>query len=279
MNLKEVKIVADSAADVLSMGDMPFAVAPLKMISKVGEYVDDCNLDVEKMIDDLDKNDDKVTTSCPSEYDWLERFDDKKYVFCVTITSGLSGSCNAALLAKKEYEEKYPDRKVCVVDSLSTGPEMKLILEKLQELILAGEDYQSICEKIAEYQKRTGLCFMLQSLKNLKNNGRVSGFMAKIAGILGLRFIGVASAQGTLEQVAKSRGDNGTLNKILETIKVRGYKGGKIRIGHCRNVSLAQAFKRLLETEYQNLDVEIYPLRGLCSFYAENGGLLVGYES
>lgn len=279
MNLKEVKIVADSAADVLSMGDMPFAVAPLKMISKVGEYVDDCNLDVEKMIDDLDKNDDKVTTSCPSEYDWLERFDDKKYVFCVTITSGLSGSCNAALLAKKEYEEKYPDRKVCVVDSLSTGPEMKLILEKLQELILAGEDYQSICEKIAEYQKRTGLCFMLQSLKNLKNNGRVSGFMAKIAGILGLRFIGVASAQGTLEQVAKSRGDNGTLNKILETIKVRGYKGGKIRIGHCRNVSLAQAFKRLLETEYQKLDVEIYPLRGLCSFYAENGGLLVGYES
>lgn len=279
MNLKEVKIVADSAADVLSMGDMPFAVAPLKMISKVGEYVDDCNLDVEKMIDDLDKNDDKVTTSCPSEYDWLERFDDKKYVFCVTITSGLSGSCNAALLAKKEYEEKYPDRKVCVVDSLSTGPEMKLILEKLQELILAGEDYQSICEKIAEYQKRTGLCFMLQSLKNLKNNGRVSGFMAKIAGILGLRFIGVASAQGTLEQVAKSRGDNGTLNKILETIKVRGYKGGKIRIGHCRNVSLAQAFKRFLETEYQNLDVEIYPLRGLCSFYAENGGLLVGYES
>ena len=279
MNLTEVKIVADSAADVLSMGNMPFAVAPLKMISKVGEYVDDCNLDVEKMIDDLDKNDDKVTTSCPSEYDWLERFDDAKYVFCVTITSGLSGSCNAAMLAKKEYEEKYPDRRVCVVDSLSTGPEMKLILEKLQELILAGEDYQSVCEKIAEYQKRTGLCFMLQSLKNLKNNGRVSGFIAKIAGILGLRFIGVASAQGTLEQVAKSRGDNGTLNKILETIKERGYKGGKVRIGHCRNVSLAQAFKKLLEREYQNLDVEIYPLRGLCSFYAENGGLLVGYES
>lgn len=279
MNLTEVKIVADSAADVLSMGNMPFAVAPLKMISKVGEYVDDCNLDVEKMIDDLDKNDDKVTTSCPSEYDWLERFDDAKYVFCVTITSGLSGSCNAAMLAKKEYEEKYPDRKVCVVDSLSTGPEMKLILEKLQELILAGEDYQSVCEKIAEYQKRTGLCFMLQSLKNLKNNGRVSGFIAKIAGILGLRFIGVASAQGTLEQVAKSRGDNGTLNKILETIKERGYKGGKVRIGHCCNVSLAQAFKKLLESEYQNLDAEIYPLRGLCSFYAENGGLLVGYES
>ncbi len=279
MNLTEVKIIADSSADVLEMKNMPFAVAPLKMIAKTGEYVDDSELDVEKMIDDLDENDEKVTTSCPSEYDWLERFDDAKYVFCVTITSGLSGSCNAALLAKKEYEEKYPDRKVCVIDSLSTGPEMKLILEKLEELILAGEDYQSVCEKIAEYQKKTGLCFMLQSLKNLKNNGRVSGFVAKLAGILGIRIIGVASSQGTLEQVAKSRGDHGTLNKIMETIKDRGYKGGKVRIGHCRNVSLAQAFGTLLQSEYQNASVEIYPLRGLCSFYAEKGGLIIGFES
>lgn len=278
MELTEVKIVADSAADVLGMEGMPFAVAPLKMISKVGEYVDDCKLDVEKMIDDLDENDDKVTTSCPSEYDWLERFDNAKYVFCVTITSGLSGSCNAALLAKKEYEEKYPDRRVCVVDSLSTGPEMKLILEKIQELILAGEDYETVCKKIAEYQKRTGLCFMLQSLRNLKNNGRVSGFIAKIAGILGLRFIGVASAQGTLEQVAKSRGDHGTINKIIETIKERGYKGGKIRIGHCRNLALAKAFKEALESEFGKVDTQTYSLRGLCSFYAEKGGLLIGFE-
>ena len=278
MKLTEVKIVADSAADVLAITSVPYAVAPLKMIAKTGEYVDDENLDVEKMIDDLAENDDRVTTSCPSEYDWMERFDDAKYVFCVTITSGLSGSCNAALLAKKEYEEKYLDRKVCVVDSLSTGPEMKLILEKLEELILAGESFETVCEKIAEYQKTTGLCFMLQSLTNLKNNGRVSGILAKIAGILGLRFIGVASAVGTLEQVAKSRGDHGTLKKMLEVIKERGYKGGKLCIGHCRNQALAEAFKAFVDTEFKSVDVEIYPLRGLCSFYAERGGLLVGFE-
>ena len=256
MKLTEVKIVADSAADVLAIASVPYAVAPLKMIAKTGEYVDDENLDVEKMIDDLAENDDRVTTSCPSEYDWMERFDDAKYVFCVTITSGLSGSCNAALLAKKEYEEKYPDRKVCVIDSLSTGPEMKLILEKLEELILAGESFETVCKKIAEYQKTTGLCFMLQSLTNLKNNGRVSGILAKIAGILGLRFIGVASAVGTLEQVAKSRGDHGTLKKMLEVIKERGYKGGKLRIGHCRNQALAEAFKAFVDTEFKSVDVE-----------------------
>ena len=168
MELTEVKIVADSSADVLEIENVAYGVASLKMITKVGEYVDDASLDVEKMIDELEQNDEKVTTACPSEGDWLETFGDAKYVFCVTITSNLSGSYNSACLAKRDYEEKYPDRKVYVVDSLSTGPEMKLIIEKLRELILAGKDFESICKEIAQYQKTTALVFMLQSLRNLK---------------------------------------------------------------------------------------------------------------
>ena len=123
MDLTEVKIVADSSADVLEIEnkEIAYGVAPLKMISAKAEYVDDGALDVEKMIDELDENDGKVTSSCPSEGDWLEMFEDKKYVFCLTITSNLSGSYNAACLAKREYEEKYPDRKVYVIDTLSTG--------------------------------------------------------------------------------------------------------------------------------------------------------------
>lgn len=280
MQLTEVKIVADSSADVLEIENknIPFGIAPLKMISAKAEYVDDTLLDVEKMIDELDENDGKVTSSCPSEGDWLEMFGDAKYVFCTTITSNLSGSYNSACLAKREYEEKYPDRKVCVIDSLSTGPEIKLIIEKLQEWIVAGKSFEEISDGIKEYQKKTHLTFMLQSLKNLKNNGRVSGLAAKIAGILGIRIIGVASDVGTLEPLAKTRGDHGTLNKILEIMKERGYVGGKVRIGHCRNETLAKAFKDLLSSLYQKIDVEIYKLRGLCSFYAEKGGLLVGFE-
>ncbi len=278
MNLNEVKIVADSSADVLEINSVSYGVASLKMIAEVGEYLDDSALDVEKMIDELDKNEGKVTTSCPSEMDWLEKFGDAKYVFCVTITSGLSGSYNAARLAKNEYEEKYPDRRVCVIDSLSTGPEMKLIIEKIEELILAGKSFDEICQEVERYQKTTGLTFMLQSLKNLKNNGRVSGLVAKLAGILGIRILGVASEQGTLEPVAKSRGDHGTLSKLLEIMKDRGFKGGKVRIGHCRNESLAETFKTLILSVYEKASVEVYKLRGLCSFYAEKGGLLVGFE-
>ncbi len=93
--------------------------------------------------------------------------------FFVAITSGLSGSYNAACIAKEMYESAYPGRFVFVLDSLSADPGETLLVEKLEELILSGKSYPAICGGILEYQNRTGLVFMLESLKNLVNNGRV----------------------------------------------------------------------------------------------------------
>ena len=58
-------------------------------------------------------------------------FGDAEYVFCVTISSNLSGSYSAATVAKEQYEAAHPGRKVYVVDSLSAGAEMHMIVEKL----------------------------------------------------------------------------------------------------------------------------------------------------
>lgn len=278
MQLTEVKIVADSSADTLTLGEFPFAAAPLKMISSQKEYVDDANLDVENMIDELALNDEKVTSSCPSPEDWINAFGGAKYVFCVTITSGLSGSCNSARLAKKDYEAQYPDRKVCVVDSLSAGPELLVLIEKLQELILSGKTFEETEAAIAEYQKNTGLVFMLRSLRNLKNNGRVSPIVAKIAGVLGIKIIGEASAKGELNPLVKHRSERTLMSKLLECMKEKGYSGGKVRIGHCRNEGDAMRLKEEIITAFPTADVTVYKLRGLCSFYAEVGGIMIGLE-
>ena len=278
MQLTEVKIVADSSADTLTLGDFPFAVAPLKMISSKKEYVDDKNLDVEQMLDELAQNDEKVGSSCPSPEDWISCFGDAKYVFCFTITSGLSGSYNSARIAKKDYEEKYPDRKVHIVDSLSTGPETVVLIEKVKELILAGRTFEEVSKSVDEYQKTTGLVFMLKSLRNLKNNGRVNPIVAKVVGVLGIKIIGEASEKGELKSLVKHKSERTLFMKLLECMKDKGYKGGKVRIGHCRNEKDSLRLQAQILQEYPNADVSIYKLRGLCSFYAEIGGVLVGFE-
>ena len=181
-------------------------------------------------------------------------------------------------MQNRNTKRSAPDRKVFVIDSLSAGPELKLIVEKLEELILEGKAYEEICEAITEYQKHTKLLFMLESLTNLANNGRVSKATAKIAGILSIRLVGKASDHGTLEPLEKTRGEKKGLNSILQNLKDLGYKGGKIRISHCLNKPLAELLSSILKSEFGTTDIEIYPAAALCSFYAEKGGLLIGFE-
>lgn len=272
------KIVTDSSSDILNFEAIPFAVAPLKIVTAQKEYCDDHTLDVAKMVDDLLKYKGKSSSSCPNPDEWLTAFGNAEQIFCITITATLSGSYNAACIAKQMYEEQYPERKVFVINSLSTGPEMKLIIEKLSELITCGKDYNQICKEITEYTNKTGLLFMLESMKNLANNGRVSHITAKAAGLLGIRVVGKASDQGDLQSLDKCRGEDKTRLSIINHMRKEGFWGGKVRIAHCLNPEFANAIKAALVKEFGNIDVEIYSCGGLCSFYAEKGGILIGFE-
>ncbi len=272
------KIVADSSSDTLNFNEVPFASAPLKIVTAEKEYIDNQNLDTASMVDDLLKYKGKSSSSCPNTDEWLSAFGDAQYIFCVTITATLSGCYNAACAAKQIYEEQYPERRVFVINSLSTGPEMRLIIEKIAELISDGLDYEAICEQITAYTNKTGLLFMLQSMKNLANNGRVSHISAKAAGLLGIRVVGKASDKGDLQPLDKVRGEQKTISTIINRMREEGYWGGKVRIAHCQNPQLADSIKHCLTKEFGNIDIEICDCRGLCSFYAEKGGILIGFE-
>lgn len=276
--MNNMKIITDSSSDVLTLDDIDFANAPLKIISDDRQFVDDEQLDVAEMVEYLEHYKGKTKSSCPNTNDWLEAFDDAKEIFCVTITSGLSGSYNSAFSAKQIYEDEYPDRKVYIIDSLSAGPELRLIIEKLREYILSGFSFEEICDKIKDYQQNTGLIFMLKSLKNFANNGRVSPALAKIVGIVGICIVGKASDEGTLEPLEKCRGEARAIKKITDFLAESGIEKGKVSISHCQNETGAIALKKQIQDRFPSVQIDINECRGLCSFYAEKGGFLVGYE-
>lgn len=276
--MRNIKIVADSSANLLSLDDCAFSTAPLKVITEDREFVDDAALDVSAMVLYFDSYKGKSKTSCPNPSEWLDAFGDAEEVYCVAITSGLSGSYNSACIAKQMYEDEHPDRRVHVIDSLSAGPELVLLVEKLVECIRLDLPYTKICDTLESYAKNTGLLFMLESLKNFAANGRVSPAIAKIVGILGIRVVGKASDQGTLEPIDKCRGTEKSLVSIIRHLKEAGLTTGKVRIAHCANETAAEALKAKLLAELPEIDINVRPCGGLCSYYAEKGGLLVGYE-
>ena len=272
------KIVTDSSADTLLLEGVDFASAPLTIVTAEKEYVDDAALDVALMVEDLLKYSGKSSTACPAVGDWLAAFGDAEEVFCVTITSNLSGSYNAATIAAQDYMEAHPDRRVFVLDSLSTGPEMRLLLERLRDDVAAEMGFQAICDDVSAYSAKTGLIFVLESMKNLANNGRVSKLAAKAAGLLGIRAVGKASDHGTLEMLDKCRGAKKALAAIVEQMAAQGYGGGAVRISHVGNEAAALTLRDTLAERYPQAEIQVYGARGLCSFYAEKGGLLIGFE-
>ena len=271
------KIISDSSSDLFELNDIAYASVPLKIITDEKEYVDTAVLDVEEMVSDLKKYSGVSRSSCPNTQDWKDSFEDYDGVFCVTITSGLSGSYNAACAAKQMYEADHPGARVCVLDTLSAGPEMTLTVEKLEELISSGLDFDAVETAIREYMGKTGLFFQLESLKNFAANGRVSPAVAKLTGLLGIRIVGRASAKGTLEPLRKCRGQAHSFNGLCKLLSDAGARG-KILIAHCRNEAGAEELKAAVEASLPQVSVRIAPCRGLCSYYAEKGGLLVGFE-
>ncbi len=276
--MRKIKIAADTSCDLFAIEHTAYAYAPMKIITADKEFVDNESLNVGEMVDYLYHYKGKSKSSCPNASDWLEAFGDADDVFCVTITSGLSGSYNSACAAKQIYESQNPGKRVFVIDTLSAGPEMSLVVEKLEELMKAGLSYEEICDCISKYLKKTGLVFMLKSLKNFANNGRVSPLVAKLVGISGICIVGKASDEGTLEPTHKCRGERRSLETIVSDLEAEGYCSGKISIGHCQNEEAAHQLKDLILKKFRSASVEIHKLKGLCSFYAENGGVLVGFE-
>ena len=274
----KMKIVADSSANLLVFEGIPYASGPLKIVTAEREFVDDEALDTGEMLSYIEGYKGKSGTACPSVGEWLEAFGDAEGVFTVAITSNLSGSHNAAVQAKAVYEEQHPERKVCCLDSLSTGPEMVLIVEKLKELMESGLSFEAVETAIREYMKKTHLLFLLESVENLAKNGRVNPLIAKAVGFLNIRIVGKASDVGTLQQLHKCRGEKKGLETVLEEMKAHGFTGGKVRINHAHNPGAAQSLLNLVQANFSNIEATIAPMTGLCCFYAERGSVMIGFE-
>ena len=211
------------------------------------------------MIDSMDACAEASHTACPSPHAWQEKFKQEGNVIAITISSKLSGSYNSACAAKDMVLEEQPDKKIAVIDSRSAGSELVLLVKKICELIESGADFETVVEKTELY------------------SGRMSKIVGFVANRLGFWGIGIGSEQGTIEIKQKIRGSKKALDAIIEDMKERGYNCGKVVISHCRNAEFAESVKSAIQSVWDKAEVKIVRARGLCSYYAEKGGLIIGF--
>lgn len=272
------QIVSDSSSNVFQIEGVSYTTVPMKIIAGEKEYVDSPALDVHGMVKDLQAYKGKSGSSCANAQEWLDAFGDSDMVFGVTISRNLSGSYNAAEAAAREYAEEHPDRKVHIFDSLSAGPEMAMVVEKIAELVNKGLSFEEIVAGVREYQNHTHIIFCLECMNNLARNGRVNPAVAKIASVLGIRACGDAQ-NGQIIPTQKPRGQKKATEVLAAMIRERGFTNDSwLRIAHCFGETQAQLLVDEVRKDFPNARVTLEPTGALCSFYAEEGGLMIAFE-
>ena len=272
------QIVSDSSSNIFGLEGVNYTTVPMKVITGEKEYVDTQALDVRAMVDDLKAYKGKSGSSCANAQEWLEAFGDAEMAFGVTISRNLSGSYNAAQQAAQDFAEEHPGSKIHVFDTLSAGPEMAMVVEKIVELVNKGLSFEEIVAGVREYQNHTHILFCLESMNNLARNGRVNPAVAKIASVLGIRACGDAQ-NGQIIPTQKPRGQKKATEVLAAMIRERGFSNDSwLRIAHCFGENQAQLLVNEVRKDFPNARYTIEPTTALCSFYAEEGGLMIAME-
>ena len=162
----------------------------------------------------------EVKTSMVNAGTFIERFktalDAGKDVLYIGMSGGISGTANAALMAKQELDEEYPDRKIVVIDTLAASLGEGLFVIKAAEQLKAGVALDAIEEAIRAQVPSMCQSFTVDDLKYLKNTGRVSGAAAIIGNVLSIHPILIGDYEGKIVVKAKVRGMKRTLDALAE---------------------------------------------------------------
>ena len=161
-----------------------------------------------------------VKTSMVNTGTFIERFktalDAGKDVLYIGMSGGISGTANAAFMAKQELDEEYPDRKIVVIDTLAASLGEGLFVIKAAEQLKDGVALDAIEETIRAQVPSMCQSFTVDDLKYLKNTGRVSGAAAIIGNVLSIHPILIGDYEGKIVVKAKVRGMKRTLDALAE---------------------------------------------------------------
>ena len=257
--------------------EIGFDTVPFTITAGSLDFVDNEDLNIGTMLDAMEAEQEAASTACPAPGDWLNLFNRAEKVIAITISSHLSGSYESACVARNMVLGDHPEKQVHIVDSLATGPEAALCIELMMKCIREGNNFEEVVAKAEAFLDRTRTVFALSSFKNLVKNGRMPKIVGLLAGKLGVWGIGIGSNHGDIIIKGKARGAAKAIKIILDDMFQRGYNGGRVLISHSQNLEFAQRVSENIKQHWQSAHVDIIPARGLDSFYAERGGIIIGY--
>lgn len=276
-------IIADSSCNLRDYTpqapDTLYAYAPLKINVGGTEYSDDASLDVAELNRRVAEEKSASSSACPSAGEWAELFRSAENVIAITISANLSGSFEAASMARDLVQEEGGHR-IHLVNSRAAGGKLEMLVILLDRYLTVYPEatFEEACAYIDGIEQCSTVLFSLSSYENLTKSGRMPKMAGILANKLSIRVLGTASEEGTIKIVAPTRGQKKMVAKVVQTMEADGYKGGLVCMDHVDNEAGCQEIAAAITAKWPEAEIMIMPCGGLCSYYAEAKGIIIGYD-
>ena len=276
-------IIGDSCANIYER-ELPKSnkydlhIAPLTLTVNGKDYVDNQDLDTRELVTAVNTYKGVPKTACPSPEAFYSLMEKSDNIICILLSSKLSGTYASCMTAANDIKEKYPNKKLFVMDTLSACMGLDFIITRCIELIETGEyTFDELTVKLEEVRRNTRVRFLLYDLGNLIKNGRLSKVAGAVLNTMKIKLVCGDDGAGEIKKYAMALGVRrglGSLADLPHKDKLAPEK--TIMIGHVYNEEDAGFIKSALVKHGYN-NVSIRKMRGVSSIYAADKGIVIAY--
>ena len=276
------KIVVDSCCDLTGqmLKDPRFIKVPLTIRSNGSSFIDNETFDQADLLWAMKQSDDAPATACPSPQSYLDAYQgpEDEDVYVVTLSALLSGSHNSAEQARMLMEEDHPNKNVYVFNSCSASSGEVLVALKVRELAESGAPFKHVVREVEQFIYQMQTMFVLETLENLRKNGRLTRLQSVITGALKIKLLMAATPEGEICKLGQMLSMKQALSKMVDHMaNDPAHAGRTLAICHCNCLDRAFQVKAMAEQRCKFAHILILEAGGITSVYANDGGIVTAY--
>lgn len=275
------KIVVDSCCDLTpaQLREGCFLKVPLTI--RVGDEIitDDQSFHQADLLQKMRDCPTAPQSSCPSPAQYMEAFDcGTDDVYVVTLSAMLSGSHNAAAQARSLWLEEHPNANIHIFNSCSASAGEVLVALKIQELAQSGLDFSSVVNQVSRYISEMNTLFVLETLDNLRKNGRLTRTQALVTSTLHIKLLMGSTPEGEICKKGQALAIKQALAKMAALMAADpSHVGRRLCIVHCNCLDRAFHLKELVQKQCKFSEVIFSETGGISTVYANDGGVIAAY--
>ena len=281
------KVLADASCNlsVEMMDELGIVYKSLTLVmdgKEINNYLNDENFSFKGFYDRL-RNKEHIKTSLLNVEEFTRAYegilDGGDDVLAITVSSGISGTYQAAKIAADDLREKYPERKIVVIDSLAASIGHGLLVYYAAKLQQEGKSIDEVADFVYKNRLKLVHKFTVDDLFFLKRGGRLSGGVAVIGTILQIKPVLHVDNEGRLISQAKVNGRKKSINSIFESFKenVVDPENQVMAICHGDCIEDAEYLANKIRAEYNVKDIIINYCDPVIAAHAGPGVLALFY--